>query len=418
MNQSVTRVIAWSIWLIASLFYAYQYILRVMPNVMLDSFIQQFHIDATIFGQYTGVYYLGYSIMHLPIGLMLDRFGPKKVMTTCILLTVVGLSPLLVAEHWIYPLFGRVLIGIGSSAAILGTFKIIRLGFQEHYFTRMLSVSVTIGLIGAIYGGGPVSYLCGLLHYKTVIEIFIGIGVLLALTTYFIIPELKQNKPKTRILQDIKEVLANRQVILLCVLSGMMVGPLEGFADVWGSAFLHKIYGYEKELASYLPSMIFMGMCFGGPFLSYIAQKLRSDLAVIILAGYLMMFIFILLIAQCLTSTSIILGFILVGVCSAYQILAIYKASTYTSEHMAGLTTAVANMIIMIFGYAFHSTIGLTINLFGGTNSPKAFIFGITVIPLTLAMAAVGFTVFLYKERSKTLRVSRQKAVDSLLENY
>ena len=67
------RIVAWSIWMAASLFYAYQYILRVMPNIMMNDITQQFNIDATAFGQFSGIYYLGYSLMHLPIGIMLDR---------------------------------------------------------------------------------------------------------------------------------------------------------------------------------------------------------------------------------------------------------------------------------------------------------------------------------------------------------
>lgn len=93
--MSTSRVIAWFVWIIASIFYAYQYILRVMPSIMMNDITAQFHIDATVFGQFSGVYYLGYSLMHLPIGILLDRFGPRKIMTLCILLPVVGLLPLL-----------------------------------------------------------------------------------------------------------------------------------------------------------------------------------------------------------------------------------------------------------------------------------------------------------------------------------
>lgn len=162
-----------------------------MPNIMMDDITSQFHIDATVFGQFSGIYYLGYSLMHLPIGIMLDRFGPRKVMTVCILLPVIGLLPLIFADNWIYPLIGRALIGIGSSAAILGTFKIIRMSFKEQYFSRMLSFSVMIGLIGAVYGGGPVSYLSHTLGYKVVVEIFIVLGLILACITYLIVPEEK-----------------------------------------------------------------------------------------------------------------------------------------------------------------------------------------------------------------------------------
>lgn len=402
MNKSITRIAAWGIWIIASLFYAYQYILRVMPNIMLDNFIQQFHIDTAVFGQFSGIYYLGYSLMHLPIGIMLDRFGPKKVMTGCILLTVVGLLPILFAEQWVYPMIGRALIGIGSSAAILGTFKIIRMAFKEQLFTRMLSFSVTIGLIGAIYGGGPVSYLCSSLGYKTVVQLFAFFGVLLAALTYFIVPEIDRTDQSNSIMADIKRVLTNRQIISLCLLSGLMVGPLEGFADVWGSAFIKRVYGFDSTLASYLPSMIFIGMCFGAPVLSFIAEKANNYFAVIIGAGIAMMLVFLALISQQLTVNTMAIGFILVGVCSAYQILAIYKASTYLPESVAGITTAIANMIIMSFGYAFHTTIGLLINTFGGPSLSSAFIYGLSVIPLTLAVAVMGFFALSYQERGKT----------------
>lgn len=385
-----SRTIAWSVWMTASIFYAYQYIIRVMPNIMLGDIMNQFHIDAAIFGQFSGVYYIGYSLMHLPIGIMLDRYGPKNVMSGCILLTVIGLLPILFSEHWMYPLIGRFLIGVGSSAAILGAFKIIRMAFDEKYFTRMLSLSVTIGLIGAIYGGAPVSYMCTTLGYKAVVEIFAMIGLALAVVTYAIVPKMESVSQES-VISNVKLVLMNRKVIMICLLAGLMVGPLEGFADVWGAEFLKQVYGYDGTVASYLPSMIFIGMCFGAPVLSLVAEKTGRYVAVITGAGIVMLVTFAALVAKLLTVNTMTIGFVCVGVCCAYQILAIYKASTYVPEHVAGLTTAVANMIIMIFGWVFHTVIGCVINAYGGTKVASTFVYGIGVIPSTLAVGVIGF---------------------------
>ncbi|CAM2926752.1 major facilitator superfamily (MFS) transporter [Legionella steigerwaltii] len=396
--MSTSRVVAWFVWIVASIFYAYQYVLRVMPNIMMNDITSQFHIDATVFGQFSGVYYLGYSLMHLPIGIMLDRFGPRKVMTLCILLPVIGLLPLIFADHWVYPLIGRALIGIGSSAAILGTFKIIRMTFKEQHFSRMLSFSVMIGLIGAVYGGEPVSYMCQTLGYKVVIEVFIAIGLILACLTYFIVPDEKPTYHAS-VLTNIKTVFSNRKVILLCCFAGLMLGPLEGFSDVWGSGFLRQVYGFNSSTANYLPSMIFIGMCFGSPILSLIAEKTGYYLGTIIAAGIAMCVVFTALIMGMLTVSSITISFILVGMCCAYQILAIYKASTFVPENLAGLTTAIANMIIMIFGYAFHSVIGFIINVNGGIRETEAFVYGVGVIPVTLAMGVIGFLFLVYREK-------------------
>ncbi|MCD6045207.1 MAG: phtK [Gammaproteobacteria bacterium] len=394
-----SKNIAWFAWITASVFYAYQYILRVMPNIMLDDIVQQFHITPVVFGQFAGVYYIGYAALHLPIGIMLDRIGPRKVMTGCILLTVIGLLPIIFASHWFYPLCGRVLIGIGSSAAILGTFKIIRMTFSAQRFTRMLSLSVTLGLIGAIYGGGPVSYMCNTIGYKAVVATFACLGLTLAALTYILVPEIQAIKNKS-VLADIKMVLKNHRVVFTCLAAGLMVGPLEGFADVWGSSFLEHVYGLSNKTASYLPSMIFIGMCFGAPFLSLIAEKTGRYLGVIISAGSLMFVIFITLVLRLLNVESIAIGFLLVGVCCAYQILAIYKASTYVPDYVAGLTTAVANMLIMSFGYVFHTGIGFIVDIYGGIQSTQAFIYGIGFIPVTLALGTLGFTLVAYSDRA------------------
>ena len=394
------RTVAWFVWMMGSIFYAYQFILRVMPNIMLDDIMQQFHIDAAVFGQYAGVYYIGYCLMHLPIGIMLDRYGPKNVMPCCILLTVLGLTPILYAENWIYPILGRAVIGMGSSAAILGTFKIIRMNFNEKHFSRMLSLTVTIGLLGAIYGGGPVGSLCASLGYRAVVYIFAALGLGLAALTYFLVPAVIPDRQES-VLANIRSVLTNGKVVALCLFAGFMVGPMEGFADVWASDFLKQVYGFETKVADYLPSMIFVGMCVGAPVLSFIAEKMGHYLGTIIGAGLVMFMTFVALLMGVLTVSSITLGFLCVGVCCAYQILAIYKASTYVPERLAGLTTAVANMIIMSFGYGFHSVIGLVVNAYGGVHVFQSFVYGISVIPITLGIGVLGFFVLAMQEKNK-----------------
>jgi predicted MFS family arabinose efflux permease len=391
--------------MIASIFYAYQFILRVMPNIMLEDIMRQFNIDAAVFGQYSGVYYLGYCLMHLPIAIMLDRYGPRKIMSACILLTVIGLFPIVFTDYWVYPIIGRALIGMGSSAAILSAFKVIRMGFKEERFTRMLSFAVTIGLLGAIYGGGPVSYMCDALGYKMVVVIFAGIGIGLAALTYFIVPNMAPT-PHRPIRADIKEVLTNPKVIAICLFAGMLVGPQEGFPDVWAAEFLKEVYGYDTIIASYLPSMIFVGMCFGSPVLSLVAEKTGSYLGSMIGAGLVMAAIFIPLVLGYFTVDTMTIGFLIVGVCQAYQIIAIYKASTYVPEYVSGLTTAVANMIIMSFGYIFHTIIGLVVNAYGGVDVAQGFVYGISVIPIALGTGSIGFGVLLWQEKMSLRRVA------------
>lgn len=402
---SPSRKLAWVLWSIASIFYAYQYVLRVMPNIMMQDIMQQFGIGPAAFGQFSGVYYIGYSLMHIPVGILLDRIGPRKVMASCMLLTSIGLSPLLWSEHWTYPLFGRFLIGLGSSAAILGVFKIIRMTFDASRFSRLLSLSVTIGLIGAIYGGLPVHSLKEAFGSSTVLQGMAWAGAVLALITYWVIPEMKTSSTST-VLADIKEVACNKKVLACCIFAGLMVGPLEGFADVWGTAFLKEVYGLEESIAASLPSMIFIGMCFGGPLLNWISEKIKSSLLAIVGAGAFMSLSFSLLLSAHLRPAAITVNFLLVGMCCAYQILAIYKASTYVREQVAGLTTAIANMIIMFFGYAFHTVIGCMVNWMGGMSGLASLTYGVSIIPICLILGTGGFFYFFLQEKKQHKEIS------------
>jgi len=391
--MSKSRFIAWIIWGVASIFYAYQYILRVMPNIMLDDLMHQFHMDSAIFGQFSGVYYVGYVGMMIPVGIMMDKYGARRGMTASMLLTAIGLLPIIFTHHWIYAIIGRFLIGVGSAAAILGAFKIIRMSFAEKHFTRMLSITVSIGLLGAIYGGGPVSYLCQGLGYKDVVVIFATIGIILAVTTYFIVPEMEAEHTSS-IMSDIKQVIGNLRVMYTCVFAGLMVGPIEGFADVWGAIFLRQVYGLDTHISASLPSMIFIGMCFGSPLLSLLAEK-SSALGTIIGSGIVMAISFLAMLTGVVDITVMGIIFIIVGICSAYQIIAIYMASTYVSNDVVGLTTAFTNMAIMFFGYIFHTIIGFTVHYMGGISDAKALIYGISAIPIGLTIGSIGFMMLI-----------------------
>ncbi len=408
-TQSTSTITAWFVWFLASFFYAYQYILRVLPNIMMSDILQKFHIEAGAFGQYSGLYYLGYAGMHIPLGLLLDKYGPKRVLPVCMLLTSLGVLPMIYADNWIYPTMGRMLIGIGSSAAILGVFKIIRMTFESKHFTRMLGFSVTIGLLGAIYGGQPVNYLMHTFGFEIVLKTIAAIGILLAVATYMVIPQHKVESNSQSVWQDVKAVLTNKMVIGICLLAGMMVGPLEGFADVWGKEYLKTSYGLKDSYAATLPSMIFLGMCVGSSLMSLVAERTRAYYEIIITSAIVMGSIFVGLLLGIFPPQALSVVFFIVGVFCAYQILSIYKASTYVPTHLMGLTTAVANMIIMVFGYVFHSFIGKIMDMKwdgqvidgAAVYQSNAFSMALSIIPIALLLAAMGYG-FIYLKDKKT----------------
>lgn len=389
------------VWMLVSFFYAYQYILRVMPSILMEDIVKKFSLDPHDFGQFSGVYYLGYALMHLPIGIFLDRFGPKKVLPILIACTSIGLLPILYAETFLYPIIGRVLIGIGSSGAILGIFKVLHLYFEPKKFSRFLSFSVMIGLFGAIYGGAPIHFARERFGFEKVVFALMLVSAVLALVTYIFIPHNPPQVKKTSVTQSLKNVFTNKALLILCFVSGFMVGPLEGFADVWGVQFLKIFHELSESVASGLPSWIFIGMCVGSPFLNFIVEKTQKPLHVVLFCGVFMALAFSLLLSVKMSAPVLSVLFFGVGVCSAYQVLMFYQVSTYLAEADKTMSSVAANMIIMIFGYVFHTVIGKSMGWLASSSNVDGFhdasilAQGISMIPMALVIASVALAWFI-----------------------
>jgi len=394
---------AWSMWAVATLFYAYQYVLRVLPNVIREELLVHFNTNALEFGQFAGLYYLSYSLMHIPLAIWLDRKNPKYIIPLCILATVAGIVPLLISDTIAAANIGRFIMGIGSSGAILGVFKVIRLGFPESHFNRMLGLSVTVGLVGALYGGLPVRTLLETTHWQDIVLYFCWIGGFLAVLAFVIIPSKYKPIISTHnVIDEIIQVLKNKNVLMVCICAGLMLGPLEGFADVWGAGFLQSVYQIAPAKAAGISSLMFLGMLFGAPGLTYMADYLKAHIKIIIGAALFMGTAFVTMLYGFGSPEMLSVLFTAVGVACAYQIIAIYVASTYVRERHVSITTALANMIIMTFGYFFHTVIGIMMgdHQSGGNFSHEQYQYGLSIIPICLFIAAIGFMIQLKRNKA------------------
>ncbi|MAP24922.1 MAG: MFS transporter [Rickettsiales bacterium] len=386
----------WLAWSSVALFYAYQYVLRVFPSVAMPEIMHAYEMNAGLFGQFSGIYYIGYGLAHLPLGFWLDRFGPKKVIPLCCCLCVIGLLPLIFAGGALPPIVGRLLIGIGSSGAILGAFKIIRMTFPTDLFSRILGITVAIGLIGALYGSKPFYHLMQRYDWQICVLILMGVGLILAVAMYFILPEDQGGSGNEISLRaQVKDLFGNKSVILISLFAGFMVAPLEGFADIWGTEFLMRLYNQSKEAMAFYPSLIFIGMGIGAPMIGALSDATKKYFLIIMAAAMIMAGIFMLLLFVPLPQVWLPVLLIVLGVCSAYQIPAITKATFYVPEKLVGFTTAFVNMVIMMFGYLYHGVIGAALgqNLETGAAmyTLAQFKTGLLVIPMGLIIGFIGF---------------------------
>ena len=398
------------LWCLANLFFAFQFILRLSAGILREDIIQKFSVDAASFGTLAGYYYLGYSGAQIPLGIMLDRLSFRFVTSIAIATAGIGTLTFVTTDNWNLLLLGRFLIGVGSGVAFLSVAKITTTHFEEKYHSLLLGFSFTFGLIGAVFGATPMQLLFDKFGYNDTFNTLALTAFLLAgMMLLFGKMDTARNTDTNNIFSSVIKLLLNPKILLIGISGGLMVGSLEGFADVWAIPFFSQIFAMSKNESRTITSFVYIGMCFGGPLLALAAGLIRSANFMIFLTGTFTIIVFLILfyLPPLSLTTSAILMFFL-GIFCCYQVLVFTVVSSQVEASSAGLAIAVTNCINMSFGHFFHSVIGnaLQNNWNGEVNEMGSaiytidnFIYALAIIPICCFIGQLGFGFLALKSK-------------------
>jgi predicted MFS family arabinose efflux permease len=412
MNISFKR--AMFLWSLANLFFAFQFILRLSAGILREEIIQKFTIDSASFGTLAGFYYLGYSGSQIPLGIMLDRLSFRFVTSIAITTAAIGTIMFVTTDNWNMLLFSRFLIGVGSGVAFLSVAKIIKNCFDEKYQAAMLGFSFSFGLVGAVFGATPMKYLFDKFGYEYIFFILSIVGFAIALII-LALGKLENNSSTSNTAKDtlaaVIKLITNPKILLIGLSGGLMVGSLEGFADVWAIPFFNQSFGMSKTDSTTITSFVYVGMCFGGPILTIAATILRSENFTIFLTGVLTIAVFVILFYvpghyfNFISSAALM---IFLGILCCYQVLVFIAVSNAVDKNSTGLAIAVANCINMSFGHFFHTIIGSAFEnswdrSLTDYGSPlythENFIYALAIIPICCFIGQFGFVIVAGKSK-------------------
>jgi MFS family permease len=363
------KYVPFLMWLFPVLFFAYQFILRLWPSLMMHQIMQQFAIDATGFGLLAALYYYGYSGMQIPVAMMLDRFSARYVVFGGAVLCGISMLIFSTTDNWYLACLSRFFVGVGSAVGFLGTSKVISDWFPKDHYARMIGFSFTIGLMGALYGGKPISLLVESQGWQHVAFTLACVSIALGLGTYLLLGSAKSQPPLTGGAETFKathfkKLLSSPVIWFLAIGNFLMVGSLEGFADVWGVPYLMMAYDVNKSEGAALISCIFVGMLFGGPLLAALSKRFGTY-TVISLCGMGMAVALILLLSNLFSNWYWLAGLLFcVGVLCCYQVIVFAAGSDFVTPQLLCITIAFLNCVNMLGGSFFHTIIGLMMDAF------------------------------------------------------
>lgn len=359
------------LWLCAVLFYLYQYIIRVSPGVMKNDLMIAFDVTASGFSSLSSFALYCYALMQIPVGMLVDHYGTRRMIISSITLCVSGVVLFASSEQLIFAYLARVLMGTGSACAFLSVSKIINEWFPDARKGLMMGLTATCGTIGAYLGGRPLVMLIESQGWRMSLLILAAIGSIVLLLNFLILPSAPKGTKEIipgeehASFQSLIAVFKSSQAWLFALVAVGLYLSIAVVADLWGVSFMEEKFGIEKQDAAQMVSFIYFGTAAGCPLFAWISRLIGSVKQAILIGGLL-----IIALLACLvfipnipiwTGDAILFA---IGICTGAEILCFIAACTIFGPEVAGTMTGFLNGVVSLAAAMIQQHVGIVLDYF------------------------------------------------------
>lgn len=273
-SQSNTPTKAVLVWALATLFYLYENLLQVSQGVMVPELMRAFHLSAQqLSSQLGATFLLAYSIAQFPIGILLDRYSTRLLLTVASGLCTISCYVYANAQVSSWAVASRFCMGIGAAFAALSCLKLASGWFQHRQFALLTGLMLSIGLSGSILGEAPLLQLVNSYGWRASLVMVAHVGacitLLIALGVHDNPHYVKERSNRQQLLSSLKQLLQKKSIWAIALYGMFMFAPFLIFSNLWGPIFIEKTYHLSRETATVAFEMIFLGFIIGAPFFGW-----------------------------------------------------------------------------------------------------------------------------------------------------
>ncbi|MDD3326270.1 MAG: MFS transporter [Zoogloea sp.] len=233
--------------------YYLSYLLRTVNAVISPDLTSELGLSAADLGLLTSTYFFAFGLAQIPVGIALDRFGPRRVEAALLLIT--GLGAVLFATGDGLPTLAsaRGLIGLGVSACLMGGLKGFTLWFPREKLASMTGYIMSCGALGAVTASAPLEALLPFIGWRGAFWMVAALSVGSAALIFFSMPDKDDGHGAGTLqeaLRGVREVLVAREFWGFSGQSAFFTGGFMALQGLWAVPWLMEVNGYSRALAA------------------------------------------------------------------------------------------------------------------------------------------------------------------------
>jgi MFS family permease len=366
------------VWGFGAVFYLLGFFHRVAPAVITGELMREFQISAAALGNLSAFYFYSYVAMQIPTGILADRWGPRRLLTLGALMAAIGAVMFALAPGIAWAAAGRLLIGGSVAVAFVCLLKLAANWFPPRRFAMVSGLALFCGIIGAVCAGTPLRILVDHFGWRNVMVISAVITLIVGVCTWLFVRDYPHEKgfkdfssaPSTTavknrlgIIADVFHVFTYRNIMLLFLVPGGIVGCVLTFSGLWGVPYLTTLHGVSSASAATLTSSVLVAWAVGGPFFGWLSDRLNNRKRLYVVGcGISVVGWAIVVLVRDISLTTLIPVLLITGFSSGCMIISFAFVKESVPVHLAGTVSGVINMGVMMGPMVLQPAVGLVLD--------------------------------------------------------
>jgi len=334
--------------------YVVSHFYRGSVGVIGPELMRGMGLSAEALGALGGTYFLVFGFSQIPIGVLLDRFGPRIIATALLVVAAAGALIFAAAQDAMMLTIGRGVMGLGCAAGLMAALVVYSRWFPPEKFSALAGFTLAFGGLGTLIATTPLATAAELVGWRGA---FVGAAVVtvaVAVMVWLGVRDAPPGEPFHRddkrenladAIKGVRTVLANRQLYLLMPLNAVAYSSVMVTLGLWGAPYLIDVHGLDVVTAADILMAMGITLMIGSIGYGWLGPRIGSyKVPALIGAGTVTAVYLWLAISPPQGAMAIAVLFGLIGLLGAYSVLILSQVRNLFPLHMVGRGLTAANL--------------------------------------------------------------------------
>ncbi len=391
---TLAPALALRVFLPFALGYYLSYIFRSVNAALAPVMVTDLGMEPGALGLLAGAYFLAFALFQLPLGLLLDRYGPRRVQAVLLAVATVGAAGFGLADSLPGLMTARFVIGLGVSGCLMAAFKALAQWFPPARLPLLNGLVMAAGGLGALTATAPAEALAAWLGWRSVFLACAGLSVLTGLAVILAVPATGRDghpEPLGKAIAGLRLVFAAPVFWRLAPATMATQASMMAIQSLWAGPWLTDVAGRTPGEAAGLLFWVAAAMVAGFLSLGAIADRLGRRGIPVFHVAVTGMGIFVLLqavLAWGPADWAVEPLWVLFGFFGTTGILNYAVLTQFYDARLSGRVNTAVNLLVFTAAFAYQWAMGLLVEASGGYAVPIAV--GVVIQALAVGRMALG----------------------------